>query len=98
MVERAERPACLFVDELARTFECRHLLVIVNGMPKCVARQVTVSSSPMWPAVTPAMACSFDADIDERCASMSSDRSKTTSTGASMSVSCSARPPADWSL
>src|SRR5690606_41626986 len=49
--------------------------VILNGMPKCLARQVTCSPKPMLPLVTPATACSPDSAMEPVCASI--DRKST---------------------
>jgi hypothetical protein len=56
-------------------------------MPKCRARQVTVSPSAMSPLVTPAIARSADGPIEAACASTDNDSSKHAVTEALMIVS-----------
>ena len=55
-------------------------------MPKCLARQVTVSPNSSSPLVRPAMACSPVCLVDSMCRSMLGERSKTFSIGALMIV------------
>ena len=45
--ESAERTLDLLIHESRRPLESVIRLVIVNGIPKCVARQVTCSPSPI---------------------------------------------------
>ena len=60
--------------------------------PKWRASQVTSSSLPMRPDVTPETARSREAVMDSRWRSMLRDRSKHTPTGAAMSVTRRSRP------
>ncbi len=66
VVERGEWPLDLLVNETARASSSVILLVIVHVIPKCLARHVTVSPSPIDPWVTPPIASSPDDSIDAR--------------------------------
>jgi hypothetical protein len=54
----------LFVDEAVRVLVGGIAAVIRNAIPKCRARQVTVSPSAREPEVTPATACSLEPLIE----------------------------------
>jgi len=66
--------------------------VILNMRPKCLARQVTASPSPMIPLVTPPTARSPDALIEAVWASTDSDRLKQSLAGAAINVSRRMKP------
>src|SRR5258708_26035115 len=62
------------------------MLVCSTLMPKCRPFQVTRSSKPIRPEVTPAMACSPVKSVEAMCRSMLRDKLKTRSTGALIAV------------
>ena len=81
--ERGERSADLLIEGASSSVT---LLVIVQTTPKCRARHVTVSPSPITPVVTPPIARSPDTAMDSTCALMSSAAENTAERGAAIAV------------